>query len=120
MEDENCYIVNNKGEVLAVMSPELTVSLLKQMYGPDETDKVVPEVANDRTEMVNGLYESLMSLQLHLTEKGKLILKARDAACGDGPMLTREEVGQLLDVVMDYMIKEQNEKPDEGEVVTQN
>ena len=107
MEDENCYIVNTKGDVFAVMSPEMTVSLLKQMYGPDETDKVVPEVANDRTEKVNGLYESLMDLQLHLTDKGKLILKARDAACNDGPMLTRDDVGQLLDIAMDSMIKEQ-------------
>lgn len=110
MENENCYIVNTKGDVLAVMSPEMTVSLLKQMYGPDETDKVVPEVANDRTEKVNGWYESLMALQPHLTEKGKLILKARDAACNDGPMLTRDEIGQLLDIAMDSMIKEQKER----------
>ena len=116
MENENCYIVTVKGDILAVMSPEVTVSILKQMAtGEEENKNVVPEIANDNTEVIENIYYNL-----ELTEKVRLILKARDAACGDGPMLTREEIGQLLDVVMDYMIKEQNEKTDDGEVVTQN
>ena len=69
MKDDNCYIVDNTGAVLAIMTSDVTVSILKQMAVAEENKEKCKTVLDDTTENIDiNLFGNLK-----LTQDGELI-----------------------------------------------
>lgn len=92
---DNCYIVDKDGVVLAILTPELTYNLLKQMSEGDSEEKV-ESVKNDNTEKIEQL-----KYRYNVTPKGNAVLHAYEYLFEDNKIpLNNEELKLLLEAAI--------------------
>ena len=93
---DNCYIVDKNGVVLAVLTPELTYNLLKQMSDGDSEEKV-DSVKNDNTEKIEKLKH-----KYSITPKGNAVLHAYEYLYENNKTpLNNEELKLLLEAAIE-------------------
>lgn len=92
---DNYYIVDKDGNVLAALTANLTYNLLKQMSEEDSEEKV-ESIKNDNTEKIEQLKH-----KCKLTPKGKAVLHAYEYLYEDNKIpLNNEELKLLLEAAI--------------------
>ena len=98
MDNNNNYIVNSEGEVLAILTEEATYEILKSMFdnNANNEDKN-PKLTEDKTEKIENI-----KLEYKLTPKGDLIVHLYQLINGeDETPLSKEELSLALDLIIE-------------------